>query len=267
MHQTRKGNVWRFGMKCHVGVDAGSGLVHAITVTPANECDITETVNLIREDDQVVYGDSGYLGVQKRLEIKQNEHLSSIDFRINRRPKSLPKVSDHAIDWERYIEHRKSSICSKVEHVFQIIKCQFGYRKVVYRGLKKNENRFRLSTKRVLSDSESTLFVDSLTAENDTLPYPCDAEIRHRMSEDLERSGYIFHMLGKEISSRGESMEMYVDHQLHLVSIWLPNDEKDVTILEPVYRKYKGTPYRVAVFRSGKGNLLTNTAAMLKANR
>ena len=62
-------------------------------------------------------------------------------------------------------------------------------------------------------------------------------------------------------------MEMCVDHQLHLVSIWLPNDEKDVTILDPVYRKYKGTPYRVAVFRSGKGNLLTNTAAMLKANQ
>ena len=74
-------------------------------------------------------------------------------------------------------------------------------------------------------------------------------------------------MLGKEISSRGESMKMYVDHQLHLVSIWLLNEEKDVTILEPVYRKYKGTPYRVAVFRSGKGNLLNNTAALLKANR
>ena len=74
-------------------------------------------------------------------------------------------------------------------------------------------------------------------------------------------------LLGKEISSRGENMEMCVDHQLHLVSIWLPNEEKDVTILEPVYRKYKGTPYRVAVFRSGKGNLLTNTAALLKANR
>ena len=39
------------------------------------------------------------------------------------------------------IEHRKSSIRSKVEHVFRIIKCQFGYKKVVYRGLKKNENR------------------------------------------------------------------------------------------------------------------------------
>lgn len=109
--------------------------------------------------------------------------------------------------------------------------------------------------------------IRSRTAENDTLPYPCDAEICHRMSENLERSGYISHMLGKEISSRGENMEMCVDHQLHLVSIWLPNDEKDVAILEPVYRQYKGTKYRVAVFRSGREDLLNNTAKLLKINK
>ena len=74
-------------------------------------------------------------------------------------------------------------------------------------------------------------------------------------------------MLGKEISSRGENMEMCVDHQLHLVSIWLPNDEKDVAILEPVYRQYKGTKYRVAVFRSGREDLLNNTAKLLKTNK
>ena len=141
MHQTKKGNEWRFGMKCHIGVDAGSGLVHTITVTAANAHDITEAANLIREDDEVVYGDSGYIGIEKRPEIKENEHLSNIDFRINRRPHSLPKVSDCAIDWERYIENRKSSVRSKVEHAFRIIKCQFGYRKTAYRGLKKNENR------------------------------------------------------------------------------------------------------------------------------
>ena len=123
MHQTRKGNVWCFSMKCHVDVDAGSELVHTITVTSANKHDITETANLIREDNEAVYGDSGYLGVQKRSEIQQNEYFSKVDFRINRRPKSLPKVSDHAIDWERYIEHRKSSIRSKIGHVFRIIKC------------------------------------------------------------------------------------------------------------------------------------------------
>ena len=140
-NQTKKGNEWKFGMKCHIGVDAGSGLVHTMTVTAANEHDITQTANLLREDDEVVYGDSGYIGVQKRPEITNNEHFSNIDFRINRRPSSLPKVSDNAIDWERCIENRKFSVRCKVEHAFRIIKCQFGYKKTVYRGLKKNENR------------------------------------------------------------------------------------------------------------------------------
>ena len=97
-HQTKKGNEWKFGMKCHIGVDAGSGLVHTITVTAANEHDIAQTAKLLREDDEVVYGDSGNLGVQKRPEITNNELFSKIDFRINRRPSSLPKVSDNAID-------------------------------------------------------------------------------------------------------------------------------------------------------------------------
>ena len=141
MHQTKKGNEWKFGMKCHIGVGAGSGLVHTMTVTAANGHDITQTANLLREDDKVVYGDSGYLGVQKRSEIANNKHFSNIDFRINRRPSSLPRVSDNAIDWERYIENRKSAVRCKVEHAFRIIKCQFGYRKTVYRGLRKNENR------------------------------------------------------------------------------------------------------------------------------
>ena len=30
MHQTKKGNQWHFGMKCHTGVDAGSGFVHTV---------------------------------------------------------------------------------------------------------------------------------------------------------------------------------------------------------------------------------------------
>ena len=141
MHQTKKGNEWRFGMKYHIGVDAGSGLVHTMTVTGANKHDIEETAKLLREDDEVMYGDSGYRGIQKRPEIRQNAHFSNIDFRINCRPRSLPKVSDNAIAWERYIENRKSSIRCKVEHAFRIIKCQFGYKKVAYRGLKKNENR------------------------------------------------------------------------------------------------------------------------------
>ena len=59
MHQTKKGNEWRFGMKCHIGVDAFSGLVHTIEVTSANVHDINVAAKLIREDDEVVYLEPG----------------------------------------------------------------------------------------------------------------------------------------------------------------------------------------------------------------
>lgn len=49
-------------MKVHAGVDAGSGYVHTITGTAGNVHDVTETPNLVREDDGGVYGNSGYLG-------------------------------------------------------------------------------------------------------------------------------------------------------------------------------------------------------------
>ena len=58
MHSAKKGNQRRFGMKCHVGVDAGTGYVHTMEVTLANVHDVTMASELIREDDEVVYGDS-----------------------------------------------------------------------------------------------------------------------------------------------------------------------------------------------------------------
>ena len=64
MHQTKKGNQWYYGMKVHAGVDAGTGYVHTITGTAANIHDIDETVHLLREDDEVCYGDSGDRGVE-----------------------------------------------------------------------------------------------------------------------------------------------------------------------------------------------------------
>ena len=107
---------------CAVGIrNRAVGMVHTHDITVASK--------LIRSDDEVVYGDSGFVGIQKRPEIKENEHLASIDYRIVRRPGSLPKVSDNAIDWERFIDHRKASIRCKVEHVFRIVKRQFGYAK------------------------------------------------------------------------------------------------------------------------------------------
>jgi IS5 family transposase len=141
MCQTKKGNEWHFGMKCHIGVDAGSGYVHSLETTAANVHDITIASKLIREDDEVVYGDAGYLGLEKRDEVTGSAHLSSIDYRINRRIGSVQKVPENFINWERQIERRKSSVRSKVEHPFLLIKRIFGYSKTVYRGLAKNTHR------------------------------------------------------------------------------------------------------------------------------
>lgn len=145
MHQTKKGNQWYHGMKIHSGVDAGSGYVHTISGTAANVHDIAETAKLIREDDEVVYGDSGYSGASKREEIKSDENFKTIEFRTNVRPSSI-KVSDgyQGVNWDKKIENRKSSMRSKVEHPFLIVKKHFGYCKVVYRGIAKNLNRFHI---------------------------------------------------------------------------------------------------------------------------
>ena len=145
MHQTKKGNQWYHGMKVHSGVDCGSGYVHTITGTAANVHDLEEAPKLLRSDDEVVYGDSGYLGLPDRTEIKEDENLSKITFRINRRPSSLNVKTDYdGINWEKVIEHQKSSVRCKVEHPFLIVKRQFGYCKTAYRGIAKNMNRFHM---------------------------------------------------------------------------------------------------------------------------
>jgi len=145
MHQTKKGNEWHFGMKVHSGVDAGSGYVHTITATSANVHDVNETAKLLRPDDEVMYGDSGYLGAPERPEIKNDDHLRNIEYRINKRPSSN-KCPDwyRGINWDKKIEHSKSSVRCKVEHAFLIVKGQFGYKKVSYRGIRKNLNRFHM---------------------------------------------------------------------------------------------------------------------------
>ena len=144
MHSTKKGNQWHFGMKVHAGVDAGSGYVHTITGTAANVHDINEAASLIRKDDEVVYGDSGYLGIEKREEIQNDEHFSQVEYRINRRPSSLKMKTGDGINWDKVIEHGKSSVRCKVEHPFLIVKRLFGYAKTAYRGIAKNMNRFHI---------------------------------------------------------------------------------------------------------------------------
>ncbi|MGI6699782.1 MAG: IS5 family transposase [Christensenellales bacterium] len=147
MSSTRKGSDWHFGMKAHVGVDAGSGLIHSLVTTTAKVQDVTQGHLLLREDDHTAYGDNGYAGIEKRPEIRDDETKRGIRFQINGRKGKLYKgeltVSSY---WAREIDRQKSRTRCKVEFVFRYLKVEFGYRKTRYKGLKKNENRlFMLS--------------------------------------------------------------------------------------------------------------------------
>ena len=140
MHQVKKGNEWYFGERLHAGVDAGTGYIHSMEVTAANVGERSVVPKLMREDDEVGYGDAGFVGIEKCEEIKQDPHLSQIEWRINfrrnYRKNPIPKGS--GINWDAYIDWQKSRVRSKVEYVFFVLKRIFHYNKVRYRGLDKN---------------------------------------------------------------------------------------------------------------------------------
>ena len=138
MHQTKKGNQWYFGMKLHIGVDAETGLVHSFTTTSANVHDVTETHRLLHGGERQVWGDAGYIGVQKRQE---NLGLP-VDWQVAMKPgqrRKLEPGSPAALG-----EKIKASIRAKVEHPFLDVKRICGYGKVRYRGLAKNTDRLAL---------------------------------------------------------------------------------------------------------------------------
>ena len=126
-------------MKEHIGVDAGTGYIHTAEATAANVSDVAEAHKLVREDDHIVYGDSGYLGMEKRPEAKADEHLSSLTYRICARPSQNCLIGNYdGENWDRAIEHQKSSVRCKVEHAFHIVKNLFGRKTTRYYGLAKN---------------------------------------------------------------------------------------------------------------------------------
>ena len=135
MKQSQKGKQWFFGMKAHIGVDADSGLVHTVRGTTGSVNDVVEANALLHGQETEAWGDAGYQGADKRPDAKDGVRWN-IAMRPGKR-KQLDKTKrvEQLVD---QLERIKASIRAKVEHPFRVIKRQFGYVKVRYRGLKKN---------------------------------------------------------------------------------------------------------------------------------
>ena len=93
---------------------------------------------MLTGEEEVVYGDSGYLGADKRKDaVVRNKSGHKIRYRINRRPSQIRKLSRSGQYAARKKERAKSSVRAKVEHAFAVVKIQLKYRKTRYRGLRK----------------------------------------------------------------------------------------------------------------------------------
>ena len=135
MHQTKKGNQWYFGMKAHIGVDRDSGLVHTVVATAANVADVTQTDKLLHGKEKAVLADAGYTGADKREALQGKK----IDWNIAERRSRIKALPEGELkDVSELLEHLIAKVRSKVEHPFRVVKRQFGYTKVRYRGLAKN---------------------------------------------------------------------------------------------------------------------------------
>jgi IS5 family transposase len=149
MHSVAKGNQWFFGMRCHIGVDAASGLVHSVVSTAANVHELNTAADRVHGEERVIYGVAagfceavaGHIGIEKRKAFKDCEAEMRIAMKPGQR-RVLPDTPEGKL--LDLIETAKAHFRAKVEHPFRIIKCQLGFRKVFYRGIRKNDLKLKM---------------------------------------------------------------------------------------------------------------------------
>jgi transposase, IS5 family len=126
-----------YGFKAHVAVDQSSILIRDAILTPANINDTVVADELIQGDERAVYADAAYDTHDRRAALKARGIKDGIMHRPNKHHPELPP------------RHRRrnraiSSIRARVETIFAILKRHYGYVRVRYRGLVKNQSHLHL---------------------------------------------------------------------------------------------------------------------------
>jgi transposase, IS5 family len=137
MHQSKKGKDWHFGMKAHVSSELKSGLVTKLETTAGNVADSAMLSKLVTGEEELIVADGGY-HQRDRLPGTGSYGKSKMWTPFRRRP------GRELAEWQRKCNHVVASLRAAGEHAFRVLKCQFGYRKVRYRGLKKNGHQLQV---------------------------------------------------------------------------------------------------------------------------
>lgn len=135
MTSSKKGNQWHFGMKAHIGVDTAHGLVHTLEVTTGKVSDYSMAETLLHGDEQTAHGDRGYADKTREPgRVREEDEAGPRWFVPFKRMKGCDTTPE-----QKRLNRLMAALRSAVEHPFRVLKRQFGYTKVRYRGLFKNE--------------------------------------------------------------------------------------------------------------------------------
>ncbi len=102
---------------------------------------MTEVDDLLHGNETDVFADAGYNDVHKRKE-HENRDINWWIAMCPGKRKVLPLSTDDR--WVETVEKVKAKIRAKVEHPFRVIKQQFGFSKVRYKGHGKNTSRLNM---------------------------------------------------------------------------------------------------------------------------
>lgn len=122
---------YAFGYKLHAAVDAGSGLVRAMRLTPANRQEIDLATALVQGDEDAVYADRGYDGARLHDHLARHGIADGV-LRRGRRGQPLGEA-------ETRRNHRLSLKRRPVEKVFGTLKRTYGFARMRYFTQARNE--------------------------------------------------------------------------------------------------------------------------------
>jgi IS5 family transposase len=128
---TRKNGRSRFGYKAHVAVDEGSGIVREAVMTPADVHDSVPADGLVRGDEEAVYADKAYDCEKRRAGLHERGIEPRIMYQARRNRPLKP--------WQAWFNKAVAPVRAGVERLFATMKRAYGYRRVRYLGLARNE--------------------------------------------------------------------------------------------------------------------------------
>ena len=106
------------------------GLVHSVETSAANVHDSEMMAACLHGEEEEVYGDKGYVSEARKTQAE----ACGVTWRVLRKATRKRKLNCADQSFNR----KSNRTRARVEHVFGVIKHQWGFRKVRYRGLEKN---------------------------------------------------------------------------------------------------------------------------------